>query len=205
MGIFDLFHRLPRNSPTLNNVEHEIGVLLRNVPILIGRGASPVEGGLATSVFCYWQIGFDTLSQSEKANSALNFLNDSRHCVRVIYHRLLQTSILSSPDAVDLDSYVESQIEDVGSLLGAVNQAAHILAESYMNTLGSLPVSSSWELMPRTAAMEKRQRLEALMRIVRTLCSDAVANAILPQQVIDSEEGLELYGRELARGFLVNA
>ena len=73
-------------------IKGEIGALLRNVPIMVGREIGPVEAGMALGVFVYWYLGFRALSSSERSNSIFNFLNDCRSCLHILYRRELRAA-----------------------------------------------------------------------------------------------------------------
>ena len=102
-----------------------------------------------------------------------------------------------------LESYVEEEVEDVPSLLGCVNQCSHIFAESYLLTTGQWPITSSWERMPTLAACTTQEFCEVLRKMISMFCSEWAASAILPMDVIHSNQRCEAFGAALANGFLI--
>jgi hypothetical protein len=104
--------------------------------------------------------------------------------------------------ADQLEVYFASEVNDCNSFLGAVNQSAHILAESYLNTLGLFRPKSYWELMPHIRSLGRQQCCAALMQLAATV-SPLVPDIMFPQGVIPSQHGLDDLGRVLAQGFSV--
>jgi hypothetical protein len=184
-------------------IQNEVLTLARNIPILVGRDARVPEVGLALGVFLYWRLGFLTLSGNERRDSALKILNDCRYCVHVLYRRLAANGLTPPiPDSL-VESHIESEIEEVDSMLGCVNQTSHIFAESYLVTTDQWPVMSSWERMPGLACLNMRSFSKSVLRLIGLMCSPAVAEAILPIEVVDSAGGLSRYGSNIVNGFLI--
>lgn len=179
-------------------------MLLRNAPVLVGRDVSVREMGLACGVFLYWRLGYSALTAREQKESALLFLNDCRYCIHVMYRRLVSQKILPSslPDAL-VGDYLEAEMDEVPSMWGATNQSSHILAESYLNTLGKFPVQSSWEPMPLCAALNDHEVGIFLRNEVGVCCSEQAAQAVFPDYTLDVPGRLSAFGPTLCQGFLV--
>ena len=184
-------------------IKDEAIVLLRNAPILISRRITMVEAGLSLAVFLYWRLGYDELSRSERDDSALFILNDCAAVLHVLFRRLLAGGAIPPSPMGDVQAYINSEIEQVDSMWGAINQVSHIFAESYLVTIGCWPVQSSWEKMPRLAHLAQREFCESIYLLVRDFCSLNTAEAILPADVIRASDGPEGYGKILSSNFLV--
>src|ERR1019366_346890 len=194
--------KLHRNESGTDSIaEQEVIVLLRNTPILIGRQANLIEIGFATGVFCYWYLGFAALSPTDKEMAAWFFLNDSRFCLRVACDRLWKTIPAPAPSD-QLETYFANEVADCNSFLGSVNQSAHILAESYLNTLGLFQPKCYWESMPQIANLGRRQCCATLMQFAARI-APSVPDIMFPQDVIHSQHRLDDLGHVLSQGFLV--
>ena len=121
----------------------------------------------------------------------------------MLYRRLVADGLRLPIPMEHLEAYINSQIGQVDSTWGSINQVSHIFAESYLLTIGAWPVSSSWEKMPQLAHLSQRDFCESVYILVRDFCSAQTAEAILPADVIRADDGPEGYGRILSANFLV--